>query len=108
MIAVINGASLTLARLKATMNGIAEIESKAMPHNPAAPNLGAAFLVALRGHQVVEVDPKAITMVARTAARLKVYRCEPIPKSCWRGPRGTHAYWHRALASPHSVVGEQT
>ena len=36
--------------------------------------MGAAFLVALRGHQVVEVDAKAITMVTRTAARLQVCR----------------------------------
>jgi hypothetical protein len=39
--------------------------------------MGAAFLVALRGHQVVEIDHQAITMVARTAARLRVFRSEP-------------------------------
>ncbi len=52
--------------------------------DPVAPRarvgrMGAAFLVALRGHQVIEVDAKAITMVARTAARLKVYRGEVDP-----------------------------
>jgi hypothetical protein len=41
--------------------------------------MGAAFLVGLRSHQVVEVDHRAITMVARTSARLRVYRTEPDP-----------------------------
>jgi hypothetical protein len=41
--------------------------------------MGAAFLVGLRGHQAVEVDHRAITMVARTSARLKVYRGELDP-----------------------------
>jgi hypothetical protein len=41
--------------------------------------MGAAFLVALRGHQVVEVDHRAITMVARTSSRLRVFRSEPDP-----------------------------
>jgi hypothetical protein len=41
--------------------------------------MGAAFLVALRGRQVVDVDQRAITMVARTSARLRVYRTEPHP-----------------------------
>jgi hypothetical protein len=36
-------------------------------------------VVALRGHQVVDVDHRAITMVARTSARLRVYRTEPDP-----------------------------
>jgi hypothetical protein len=36
-------------------------------------------LVALRSHHVIEVDAKAITIVARTAARLKVYRGDPGP-----------------------------
>jgi hypothetical protein len=49
--------------------------------DPVAPRarvgrMGAAFLVALRGHQVVEVDYRAITMVVRTSARLRVYRGE--------------------------------
>jgi hypothetical protein len=52
--------------------------------DPVAPRarvgrMGAAFLVALRGHQVVEVDHGAITMVARTSARLKVYRGDDDP-----------------------------
>jgi hypothetical protein len=38
--------------------------------------MGAAFLVVLPGHQVVEVDHKAILMVARMGARLRVYRGE--------------------------------
>jgi hypothetical protein len=38
-----------------------------------------AFLVSLRSHQVVGVDHRAITMVARTSARLKVYRGEIDP-----------------------------
>jgi hypothetical protein len=49
--------------------------------DPIAPRarvgrIGAAFLVALRGHQVVEVDHRAITVVTRTSARLRVYRGE--------------------------------
>jgi hypothetical protein len=52
--------------------------------HPAAPRArlsatGVGFLVALRAHQVVEVDHRAITMVARTSARLKVYRGEVDP-----------------------------
>jgi hypothetical protein len=43
--------------------------------------MGAAFLVALRGHQVVEVDHRLITMVARTAARVRVFRSEPDPEA---------------------------
>jgi hypothetical protein len=39
--------------------------------------MGAAFLVALRGHQVISVDHRAIEMVARTSARLRVYRGDP-------------------------------
>jgi hypothetical protein len=39
--------------------------------------MGAAFLVALRGHQVVEVGAEAITVVTRTAARLRIFRGEP-------------------------------
>jgi hypothetical protein len=42
--------------------------------------MGAAFLVVLRGHQVVEVDRRAILMVARTGAWLRVYRGEPDPE----------------------------
>jgi hypothetical protein len=41
--------------------------------------MGAAFLVALRGHQVVGVDHRAITMVPRTGSRLKAYRGEVDP-----------------------------
>jgi hypothetical protein len=53
--------------------------------DPVAPRarlqrMGAAFLVCLRGHQVVGVDAKAITMVARTAARLRVRRGEVDPE----------------------------
>jgi len=52
--------------------------------DPVAPRarvgrIGAAFLVALRGHQVVDVDHRAITMVARTSARLRVHRGEVDP-----------------------------
>jgi hypothetical protein len=52
--------------------------------DPVAPRarvgrMGAAFLVALRGHQVVEVDRHAITMVSRTAARLRLFRGEADP-----------------------------
>jgi hypothetical protein len=51
---------------------------------PVAPRarvgrMGAAFLVALRGHQVVEVGAEAITVVTRTAARLRLYRGEADP-----------------------------
>ena len=42
--------------------------------------MGAAFLVTLRGHQVVEVDHRAILMVARTGARLRAYRGEVDPE----------------------------
>jgi hypothetical protein len=47
--------------------------------DPIAPRarvgrMGAAFLVSLRAHQVVEIDHQAITMVARTAARLRILR----------------------------------
>jgi hypothetical protein len=50
--------------------------------DPAAPRarvgrIGAAFLVGLRGHQVISVDHRAIEMVARTLARLRVYRDDP-------------------------------
>jgi hypothetical protein len=50
--------------------------------DPIAPRarvgrMGAAFLVGLRGHQVISVDHRAIEMVARTSARLRVYRDEP-------------------------------
>jgi hypothetical protein len=38
--------------------------------------MGAAFLVGLRRHQVVEFDRHAITMVSRTAARLRLFRSE--------------------------------
>jgi hypothetical protein len=38
-----------------------------------------AFLVSLPSQQVVGVDRRAITMVARTSARLKVYRGEIDP-----------------------------
>jgi hypothetical protein len=41
--------------------------------------MGAAFLVALRCHQVVEVDHRAITMVARTGARLRLFQSETDP-----------------------------
>jgi hypothetical protein len=49
--------------------------------DPVAPRarvgrMGAAFLVALRGHQVVEVGAEAITVVTRTSSRLRVYRGE--------------------------------
>jgi len=40
---------------------------------------GAAFIVCLRGHQVVEVDHRAIAMVSRTVSRLRVYRGEVDP-----------------------------
>jgi hypothetical protein len=48
---------------------------------PVAPRnrisrMGAAFLACLPGRQVVAVDAKAITMVARTASRLRIYRCK--------------------------------
>jgi hypothetical protein len=38
--------------------------------------MGAAFLASLRAHRVIAVDDKAITMVTRTSARLRVYRGE--------------------------------
>jgi hypothetical protein len=49
--------------------------------DPIAPRarvgrMGAAFLVGLRGDQVVELDHRAIKMVTRTSARLRVYRGE--------------------------------
>jgi len=49
---------------------------------PVAPRarlsrMGAAFLACLRGHHVVEVDHRAITMVTRTSSRLRVFRGEP-------------------------------
>jgi hypothetical protein len=50
--------------------------------------MGAAFIVCLRGHQVVEIDAKAITMVSRTAARLRLYRGEVDPDAvlAWEAP----------------------
>jgi hypothetical protein len=38
--------------------------------------MGAAFLVSLRGHRVIDVDANAVTMVTRTSARLRAYRAE--------------------------------
>jgi hypothetical protein len=40
---------------------------------------GVGFLATLRAHQIVEIDHRAITMVARTSARLRVYRGEVDP-----------------------------
>jgi hypothetical protein len=39
--------------------------------------LGAGFLVALRGHQVVAVDQVGMLLVSRTAARLRLLRGKP-------------------------------
>jgi hypothetical protein len=52
--------------------------------DPVAPRarvgrMGAAFLVALRGHQVIDVSAEAITVVTRTSARLRIFRGKPDP-----------------------------
>jgi hypothetical protein len=39
--------------------------------------MGAAFLVAARGHQVVDVDRMGMVLVSRTAARLRILRGKP-------------------------------
>ena len=39
--------------------------------------LGAAFLVALRAHQVVEIDHVGMLLVTRTSARLRILRGKP-------------------------------
>jgi hypothetical protein len=41
--------------------------------------MGAAFLVALSGWQVIAVGPGAIELVSRTGSRLKIYRRAPDP-----------------------------
>jgi hypothetical protein len=49
--------------------------------DPVAPRarigrMGAAFLACLRGHQVAEVDRRAVAMVTRTGSRLRLYQDE--------------------------------
>jgi hypothetical protein len=49
--------------------------------DPKAPRarvgrMGAAFLASMPGRRVIAVDDKAITMVTRTSARLRIYRAE--------------------------------
>ncbi len=50
--------------------------------HPIAPRtrlsaMGAAFIVALRAHQVVDVDHVGLMLVSRTAARLRILRGRP-------------------------------
>jgi hypothetical protein len=47
--------------------------------------MGAAFLASLRAHRVIAVDDKAVTMVTRTSARLRIYRGD--------GDRGAVLAW---------------
>jgi hypothetical protein len=50
--------------------------------HPIAPRariekMGAGWVACLRNHQVVAVDEKAITLVTRTSARLRIFHVEP-------------------------------
>jgi hypothetical protein len=49
------------------------------PHAPRArlSRMGGAWVACLRGHRVVDVDATAISLVTRTAARLRIFRGEP-------------------------------
>jgi hypothetical protein len=53
----------------------------------------------MRGHQVVDVDHRAITMAARTSSRLKVYRGD--------GDEGSVLVW-RALSTRNAKRDELT
>jgi hypothetical protein len=63
--------------------GHEEVRAFEMPFGGRArlAGLTQAQLYALRGHQVIEVGAEAITVVTRTAARLRVFRSEPDPST---------------------------
>jgi hypothetical protein len=46
--------------------------------------MGAAFLACLRDHRVIAVDAVAVRVVARTAARLSIYRPEAGVVLAWK------------------------
>jgi hypothetical protein len=62
------------------------LHSRAPAANLAA--MGAAFLVALSGWQVIAVGPGAIVLVSRTGSRLRIYRRPPDPAAvlAWELP----------------------
>jgi hypothetical protein len=45
--------------------------------------MGAGWLARLRDHRVIAVDPEAVRVVARTAARLSIYRPETGAVPAW-------------------------